>query len=70
MKVKENILIPQRQESLFKDEGKVQPELEIAKADPTDEDSKYLLTQTKAAATEPSIEFCNPRTGKPIHSRM
>lgn len=47
MKVKENILILQGQEPLFRDKGKTEYEVEVAKADPTDEDSGYLLTKTK-----------------------
>lgn len=66
VKVKENIFIPQGQESLLKGEGEVHPELETSKAYPVDEDSEYLLIKIKAAAIEPSTEFCNPRTGN-IH---
>jgi len=52
IRVKGNILIPQRQDSLLREEGKVEPELEIAKVDPTDEDSRYSLTKTKEGARE------------------
>lgn len=45
--MKGNILISQEQESLCPEEGKVEPELETAKADPTDEDSGYFVTETK-----------------------
>lgn len=47
MKVKENIPILQGQEPLLRDKGKNEYELEVAKADPTEEDSGYLLTKTK-----------------------
>lgn len=61
--VKGNILIPQEQESLCTEEGKVEPELETAKADPTDEDSGYFLIETKEEAIEPSTENCTLRAG-------
>lgn len=60
---KKKILIPLGYESLLRDEGKTKPELEVAKADPTDEDSAYILTQTKEEAIEPSRKNRNPRTG-------
>ena len=52
-----------KQGSLLRDEGKVEPELEIAKAGPTEEESGYFLTETKAAAREPSTENCIVRAG-------
>ena len=41
----------------------MEPELEIAKAGPTDDESGYFLTETKAAAIEPSTENCTVRAG-------
>ena len=64
------------QGSLLRDEGKLEPELEIAKAGPTDDASGYFLTETKAAAIEPSTENCTVRAGtmfdnsKSTRSRM
>lgn len=69
LRVKKNLLIPQGQQSLLRDEGKVEPEPEIAKAGLTDEDSRSPpppSPKTKEVAREPSIENSNPRTFK-IH---
>ena len=64
LRVKKNLLIPQGQQSLLRDEGKVEPEPEIAKVGLTDEDSRSppAPPKTKEVAREPSIENSNPRT--------